>query len=387
MPTNMLHTIKVKNFKSLEDTRISFAKNTFFIGLNGVGKTTILQAIDFISAVSKGEVTKWLEARSWKGKDLTFYKSNKSIIEFDIQFQLGDKSYIFNFMFNKKTLKCSQETILYIDKDVQRELLSVKDGYFSLYQDKKQKINFKYNGSILSALETRLFKDDLLGIYNFFGDIRSAELLSPLLMKKIARESDNTIGLGGEKLSAFLNSLSTENKEFLQTKLQEFFPHVASFETKSLRSGWKTLALVEKYGDKLVETDSLHLSDGVLRILAILSQLLTTESILIFDEIEDGINQEFVEKLIDIIVASQHQTVVTTHSPLVLNFIDDDIAKESIFFVYKTYIGATKVINFYEAITRFKQIDDYELDLFGAGEVMQSVNLMELTDKLLKSDG
>jgi ABC-type branched-subunit amino acid transport system ATPase component len=39
---------------------------------------------------------------------------------------------------------------------------------------------------------------------------------------------------------------------------------------------------------------------GLLRLLAILSQTMTDNKILLFDEIEDGINPEIVEKLVDL---------------------------------------------------------------------------------------
>ena len=265
-------------------------------------------------------------------------------------------------------------------------LLRVDNGQYILNKyGSKEKINFKYNGSILSALKSELLGDELSNIHKFFNEIRSAELLSPTLMKKRARESKNSIGLGGEKLSAFVNTLDKEKKEKLQKALKDFFPYIKSFETKSLRSGWKTLSLVEeRYNNKLIETDSMHLSDGVLRILAILSQLLTTESVLIFDEIEDGINQEFVEKLVDTLLESSHQTIVATHSPLLLNYLDDEIAKESILFVYKTKNGSTKVGNFFEIIAKYQEISEHEYDLFGAGEIMQRVNLLELTTRLLE---
>lgn len=386
MPINMLHSIKIKNFKSLEDTKINLAKNSFFIGINGAGKTSILQAIDFLSAISSGEVEEWLDARGWNSKDLTFYGSRSPIIEIEVIFQLQEQIYFWVFAFNTSSLKCTTEWLFKKNSDNTKmpEILEVKKGNFSIKKGKKEKINFKYTGSILSVLKSDLLGNDLNTIHNFFNDIRSAELLSPILMKKRAREAKEGIGIGGEKLSAFLNALDNDKKEKLQQSLKDFFPYIESFETKSLRSGWKTLSLVEKQNNKLIETDSMHLSDGILRILAILSQLLTTESVLIFDEIEDGINQEFVEKLVDTLLDSPHQTIVATHSPLLLNYLDDTIAKESILFVYKNRSGATKVENFFEIIAKYQTISDHEYDLFGAGEIMQRVNLLDLTNNLLQ---
>lgn len=394
MPVNMLTELEVDNFKSLKNTKISFSKNTFFIGLNGAGKTSILQVIDFLSALASGQVEEWLENRKWDKKDLTFFKNRKYLIDIKVSFKLGKTNYMWDMSFNKHDLKCTREIIsIQVGKGVNVDnlytsIMSVASGEYRINSDQiiKEKISFKYTGSILSAIKPDLLGNNLNSIRNFFCNIRSAELLTPVLMKSRARESDEGIGLGGEKLSAFINGLDDFKKEKLNNTLKKFFPNIKSFETKSLRSGWKTLSLVETYGNENIETDSMHLSDGILRILAILSQLLTSESVLIFDEIEDGINQEFVEKLVDILIDSEHQTIVATHSPLILNYIDDEIAKKSILFVYKRKDGSTKVVNFFEILAEYKKISDHEYDLFGPGEIMQSVNLLELTKELLEEE-
>jgi len=119
--------------------------------------------------------------------------------------------------------------------------------------------------------------------------------------------------------------------------------------------------------------------------MAILSQLLSTESVLLFDEIEDGVNQELIKELVDILLKSPHQTIVTTHSPLLLNYLDDKTAEESMLFVYRQNSGATKTINFYEAIKKFRKIDAKQFELFGPGEIMQSVDLVKFSQTLASS--
>ena len=392
MPSNMLTELKIDNFKSLKDTTISFSKNTFLIGLNGSGKTSILQAIDFLSVIASGKIEEWLKKREWDKRDLTFYGNTRSLIDIEVVFTVGEESYFWKIAFNKQQLRCTEETIYkkygkgtnVASND--SEILGVSGGKYRLSTNtapKKEKINFKYTGSILSGLKPELLGNELNNIRNFFKDIRSAELLTPLSMKKRAKESKDGIGLGGEKLSAFINGLEDENKEKLLHKLQNFFPKLQSIKTRSLQAGWKKLSLVEEYNGQLIETDSIHLSDGILRILAILAQLLTTESILIFDEIEDGINQEFVEKLVDTLLESSHQTIVATHSPMILNFIEDEIARKSILFVYKTKDGSTKVSNFFDVVNKYKIISEHEYELFGPGEIMQRVNLLDLTNSLV----
>ena len=382
MPVNMLQTLKIDNFKSLMGTTIILSKNSFLIGINGSGKTTILQAVDFLSSIVEGKVQQWLDLRGWAKKDLTFSGHSKKLIEYKIDFIHADKSYSWEFTLNRDLLRCTQEAVSCKDGTV---LIEVRDGRYSVGEIQKEKINFNYSGSILSAIKEEVLKDELTDIRTFFKNIRSAELLSPILMKKRARQARGDIGLGGEKLSAFIDELSLEKKNRLMDELKQFFPKVEGFDIRTLKGGWKDLSLREYFDNKTIEIDARHLSDGVLRVMAILSQLLTTESVLLFDEIEDGVNQELIKELVDILLKSPHQTIVTTHSPLLLNYLDDKTAEESMLFVYRQNSGATKTINFYEAIKKFRKIDAKQFELFGPGEIMQSVDLVKFSQTLASS--
>ena len=52
--------IEVNNFKSLVDFKLRLAKFSCLIGLNGVGKSTVLQFVDFLSQLVRGEMKEWL---------------------------------------------------------------------------------------------------------------------------------------------------------------------------------------------------------------------------------------------------------------------------------------------------------------------------------------
>ena len=47
----MLLRLRVKNFKNLEDVEIRFGPLTCFVGTNGVGKSNILDAIQFLRSI------------------------------------------------------------------------------------------------------------------------------------------------------------------------------------------------------------------------------------------------------------------------------------------------------------------------------------------------
>ena len=52
--------LEVENFKSLVDFRMDLAKFTCLVGLNGSGKSTVLQFVDFLSELMRGNLSEWL---------------------------------------------------------------------------------------------------------------------------------------------------------------------------------------------------------------------------------------------------------------------------------------------------------------------------------------
>lgn len=120
-----------------------------------------------------------------------------------------------------------------------------------------------------------------------------------------------------------------------------------------------------------------YLNDGTLRLIAILSQLQSKQSFLLFDEIENGINSELIEFLLDTLIASNHQVMITTHSPMILNYIDDETAIKSVNYIYKTEEGFTKSIPFF-SIPSMKE----KLELMGTGEVYVDTNLSNLHEDI-----
>ncbi len=64
----------------------------------------------------------------------------------------------------------------------------------------------------------------------------------------------------------------------------------------------------------------------------------------------------------------------TTHSPMILNFLDDAVAQKSVILVYKDFLtGKTKACNFFE-IHEIRE----RLEYMGPGEVFANVSLKKL---------
>lgn len=120
-----------------------------------------------------------------------------------------------------------------------------------------------------------------------------------------------------------------------------------------------------KAGQKIhLETEILHLSDGMLRILTIIAQANSYRDFILLNEIENGINPELIEHLMDYPVVSKRQILVTTHSPMMLNYLDDEVAKAGVYLVYNNKEGITRCGRCFES-----PITQEKLGILSPGEV------------------
>lgn len=390
-----LKRLRIRNFKSIKEIDFKFNHLNMLIGMNGAGKSTILQSLDFISQLMHGNISDWLISRDWKSVDLSCKLLKESNIEIEVEACLNNSEYIiWSANFNRSTLKCTNEKIkvngedAYVVKSRDIHLTVMKD--INDLEENHTKIVlkypnlFNYEGSLLSKLELKninlkfAYADQLVQFKDFIKSIKSLELLAPHLMRKSTRSNtDNYVGIGGEKLSSYLFSLNEEQNQRLIGFLKNFYPNIISFTTKNQRSGWKKLIIEESNSLINIEHEARHINDGLLRILAILAQLESTPSFLMLDEIENGINQEIIEKLVNVLIESKTQLLITTHSPLVLNYLPDNIAIESVVYIYKSVDGSTNNKPFFE-IDHIKE----KLEIMGVGDAVLDTNLIELNNEL-----
>jgi predicted ATPase len=386
----MIEGFHVNNFKSLVGFSMSISKFTVLIGMNGAGKTTILQAVDFLSQMMLGNIDAWLSNRNWVAADMNSKLLPQSSIDFWIALSgvtNDEKELLFwSGKFNRKELACLTELGVKIGdkwKEVIKSgtILQVEGRQYKIDDKERRKIAFAYQGSILSQLLDSELTPELRNLRDTLRNIRSLELLSPHLMRQKARGPADDIGFGGEKLSSFLSSIKGEQKKNLIELLKQFYPRLIDIKASAIKGGWKRLSIVEDFNGKHIETEARHINDGLLRILAILAQSNAERSLLVFDEIENGVNPELVEKLVKMLATSEQQIIVTTHSPMILNYLDDATAREAVQFVYKTPEGFTRIRRFFD-IPRIGE----KLEYMGAGEAFVDTDLVALEQECIALD-
>lgn len=396
----MIKHFHIDNFKSLVDFKLthegsSLAKFTCLVGLNGAGKSTVLQALDFIGHLASGEIARWLEVREWKPRDmLSQFARRKQLISFELGLDLGfGEDVIWKGAYNVTLDRCTQEEVL-IGKDRQLRLEGGELTYQSDYSvlldggapERLSVSKLKQSGSVLSLLKDESVGPALLRLKAFSETLKSLDMLNPQSMRKRAREGTD-IGYGGERLSAFIHSMSAARRKHLLSLLQTFYPRLESLETRAVKAGWKDLRFTEGYldaDDKPMVSSARHINDGLLRVLAILAEVQpaseptgdghSNRGCVLFDEIENGINPELVRGLVDFLRLASPQVIVTTHSPMILNYLPDDEARRAVLLIYRNTLGHTRAVRFFDLPSTNER-----LGLLGPGEVFVDVDLRELS--------
>jgi predicted ATPase len=384
-------SIEVKNFKSLNDFRIEMPKFCCLVGLNGAGKSTVLQCIDFLAQLARGDLDGWFRQRLWKPRDVPTrvwrprrrgevrLRAGTSIpVTFALEFAVGadDRGATWAGTYDVQKMQCTSETIRTEDAELRVEggKYAITEGSRSGHQASQRPIEFEYQGSILSQLRAESLPTSLKELKQFLVGAESLELLAPHQLRRRARVADGSLGDGGRNLSAFVHDLSDEAREELEHALREAYPNLLGIVTWSTRGGWKTLRVLEHFGDGQARTESRHVNDGMLRLMAILAELRSDHGLLLFDEIENGINPELVKLVVTSLVQARQQVIATTHSPLILNYLDDEAARRSVILLYKTPAGDTHARPLF-AIPSLAE----KLKVMGPGEAFVDTDLVALS--------
>jgi len=406
----MIRYFYIDNFKSLVDFSLplkpaKLGKFTCLIGMNGTGKSTVLQAFDFIKQLTHGRMDDWLVARDWKISDLPSHFQRKRLIAFRLEFKFTEfETITWEGQFNPSLLRCTAESIKLGEQDILKFVDGVVNVSTPEVDKRLQAQGFSFQGSVLSTLLLDKAHPSIRLMRDFVRDLKSLDMLAPNLMRKRSRDAED-VGYGGERLSAFLSGFSHETKKHLLELLKGFYPYIIEITTSSVQGGWKDLRVAEKYSSQTfpLHINARHLNDGMLRILAILSQLeakdipkdildnlassWVSEHVknrgyikhheyrsLLFDEIENGIHPELIEKLMAYLLEAKQQIIVTTHSPMILNYLPDEVAKEAVILLYRTEKGITRSVRYFDLPSAKKK-----LDLLGPGEVFVDTDLAQLT--------
>lgn len=406
----MIKSFKIDNFKALNDFHLpesgqgDLGHFVCLVGLNGAGKSTVLQALDFVSQLVVGNMSTWLASRGWSKSDLTSKPSKKRNISFELIIRAPRHTFEWRAVYNSQLGRCTREELKLVpDSNIDSSPFPTEEVSYS-HDGAVFKVSSGYRREILSDFEGSIFNklkisgidapdSHKMALYLFqicLEGVKSLELLNPNSMRRPSKKAVD-VGLGGEDLAAFVYGFNKSEAAELNGELSRIYPHVKGVRAKSAQYGWKRLQVSENFSGN-VEFDSRHTNDGLLRVAAIIAQTVARDAftrkrlkeegnpdqkgydVLLLDELENGVNPEVIRSLVSYLSEVRQQVIFTTHSPMILNYLDDDVASESVFLVFRREDGSSGVTRFYSIPTVKSR-----LEMMGPGEAFADVSLSEVS--------
>lgn len=356
----MLKHLKIRNFKVLaavppgKDDFIEFGPTNVFIGPNGCGKSSLLQAVDFLRAFFRTSVELYLQERGWDYRDLPNLRQTTKTIQWDLVGELGPDEnglgggryrYVVSLQ-PKRHLGVGQEQLVYEPEEGTLLRLLARRGRQCFLRNRcTEKLDelraIGLPASLMSRLDPASADDrarypELLRFRKWVEGFRAYLIWDPKILRNPDRGKHDEIGPSGEHLASVLGRLRDRDKPAfakLIRRLRRLFPTLTDISVSGKGWGWRTVRLQEAKGngDKAV-FNSQQMSDGVLRLLAVTSLLYAEQppTVLTFEEPENGVHPQLLREVVQILREltqrrSPHpcQVFLTTHSPYVLDeFLD-----------------------------------------------------------------
>ena len=393
----MIKTFNVDNFKSLNNLSINLQPMTVIVGNNATGKSSILQAIDFVCGCVNDDFSVLLERRGWMVDNIRskFIRSGTARISFGVEVALEEPvnttlkwGMVLQPNVAKNQLHLVSEEI--VDLDTKETLVQYKASAGGWIKGDKEELsimpNFVITSSCLKVIQHLHGVDSRLNrLVDFFDNSESFEMLAPDNMRLSSRGVVKNIGETGKNLPSFIRQMSAEQKNNFMSKLKRIMGARISDVSASVKGkpGWTLINVKEHYDTGDVEFSSKEISDGILRVLAFIaiSEIEPANAIFLLDEVENGINSDYAEAMIDVLSEiyeeSRHQLVLTTHSTVFLDYVKP----EQIVLLYRDQNGSTRADNLFDS----KEIRD-KLEYMYPGEILLNMSQKEIADIFLKQN-
>ena len=385
----MIKTFNLDNFKSLNNLSINLQPMTVIVGNNATGKSSILQAIDFVCGCVNDDFSVLLERRGWTVDNIRskFIRSGTARISFGVEVALEEPvnttlkwGMVLQPNVAKNQLHLVSEEI--VDLDTKETLVQYKASAGGWIKGDKEELsimpNFVITSSCLKVIQHLHGVDSRLNrLVDFFDNSESFEMLVPDNMRLSSRGIVKNIGETGKNLPSFIRQMSAEQKNNFMSKLKRIMGARISDVSASVKGkpGWTLINVKEHYDTGDVEFSSKEISDGILRVLAFIaiSEIEPANAIFLLDEVENGINSDYAEAMIDVLSEiyeeSRHQLVLTTHSTVFLDYVKP----EQIVLLYRDQNGSTRADNLFDS----KEIRD-KLEYMYPGEILLNMSQKEI---------
>jgi len=337
----MIRWLQLDNFKAYQGTgRVPIAPLTVLVGANGSGKTTLLHALDMIGGLTRGTLKEPLTANGWDYGDLPHLlsESKRFGVEVGLEFE-GFAPIEWSLELETRRRPGIADETVRADEGDSLRVLASRTGR-SMYrvdpEEAVEKVTQTLTSSWLSTIDPR--RDaarypELSRVASWARGIRGYYFLDPRALRRSSQGSDE-LGTSGERLAGYLGRIVSRDAKALgriTARVKAHYPRLTELQVKRGKYGWSNLIAHERWGRKTVPFNARQVSDGLLRLITVaaLHEVKPLPSLMLFDEVENGLHPRLLDGLMTMLqelvdeARGATQVVLTTHSPIALNYVRD----------------------------------------------------------------
>ncbi len=331
-----IQELEVKGFRSLRDVRWALGKLNVLIGLNGSGKSNLLQAFELLKRAAQNRLSEevlqqggigsllWdskAQEISWRliSRFHTAGTTSNGIYQLALR-QIGTGS---SFRIEKEIVEI--ESDLWLNRSpAKSELIDSRGVILEINPPSEEQSALSYT-QLLGSQEGLYYLSLLESA--FYHNLR-VDREAPVRQAAIAR-LESSLADDGQNLIPVLHTLYTGDREFKRsldsamraafgTDYEEIVFPPAADQRVQLRLRWRSLR---------TEQSAASLSDGTLRFLMLIAILANPKpgNLIAIDEPETGLHPGMFPILAELAAeaAQRTQVIFTTHSPQFLDAFKD----------------------------------------------------------------
>ena len=361
----MLRKVKIENYKSVVNQTLELGLFNVVIGANGCGKSNLLEAIALAGLSSSGALLpEMFESRGIRLSDNRFMRSafedvDEEFISLKVETSDGDES-VYRIHYNTEQKPAQWEDV--VEEDTKTLLSSIQESG-SQFKVKDLKVFLEQMSKKIGdkhALNVSLYERDnhslvlakpkVNGLRNF-----TIYSLEETELRSLDQMPSTKLGRTGKGLLPYLKELSkTEDGIKILNEVKENLMLIDWFEDlempESALSQDSTLKLKDRYVDDTLDFfDQRSANEAFLYLLFYFTLFVSDEtpSFFAIDNIESSLNPKLcklvVSKLAELAEKHHKQVILTTHSPFVLDGLDELSEKKKLLVVSRNSDGYTVV--------------------------------------------
>ncbi len=341
----MIKNIEVKNFKAIKQAKVTLTPLTAFIGYNGMGKSSLLEALQMFKSI----VTEGLDAavRPWREFEHIYYKGKKSSKQYEIDgikdfyspiqfiFELSFVDSKVKLMSSIAQEKTGKGNLFFIQESIKGISPSVSDNLQIKINEVRHKNSRYYSLDFGRGFSSGSYDVDK-SMHSHVSFIRSYidkwQFLSmntflmgePHTQKKTG--GPITLNTDGRNISEYILSIRDKDIEVYQgilDTLQYVLPYAKDLQPQITQELEKMVYL--QLSEQDFKLPGWMLSTGTLKILALLAVFRHPEPspLIVIEELENGLDPRTIHLVIteirNYIDNNKGQVLITSHSPYLLD--------------------------------------------------------------------